>query len=114
MPDQRPAERSRTLAKRLIFGIFAFEAILPGVMLITTEEPRTYSWSMYSRSLATYRYVGVTHDRQEVDLDSAEVGRPWNAIHYGPQTLRMLCGRHSELDSVTRYYDGRFERSERC
>lgn len=104
----------RTFAKRLIFGIFAFEAILPGVMMITTEEPRTYSWSMYSKSLATYRYVGATHEDQEVVLDPAEVGGPWSAIHYGPQTLRLLCDRHPELDSVTRYYDGKVERTERC
>lgn len=106
---------NRTLTKRLIFGIFAFEAVLPGVMLITTQEPRTYSWSMYSQSLATYRYVGDTHGGRTVDLDPAEVGSPsWNAPRYGPQTLRLLCERHPELGSITRYVDGKVERSEQC
>lgn len=104
----------RTFAKLLLLGILGLEVTLPALVLITTKEPRTYSWSMYSRSLATYRYVGLTRDDQKVDLDPAEVGSPWNAIHYGPQTLRMICARHPELDSVTRYYDGKAERSERC
>lgn len=104
----------RTLAKVLLLGIFGLEVTLPAVMLITTKEPRTYSWSMYSRSLATYRYVGVTHDKQKLELDPAEVDSPWSAIHYGPQTPRLLCERHSELDSVMRYYDGKLERTERC
>lgn len=104
----------RTFAKLLLLGIFGFEVTLPAVMLIVMKEPRTYSWSMYSQSLAIYRYVGVTRDDQKVDLDPAEVGSPWSEIHYGPQTLRLLCERHPELDSITRYYDGKSERSERC
>lgn len=105
---------NRTGIKWLLVGIFVFELVLPAVMLVTTEEPRHYAWSMYSKSLAVYRYVGLTHDNREVVLDPAEVGRPWSDIHYGPQTMRLLCERHPELASITRTYDGDFERSERC
>ncbi|WP_028924795.1 hypothetical protein [Pseudonocardia acaciae] len=106
----------RTVAKRLLLGIFLLEAVVPAFLLVTTDPPRKFAWSMYANTPvpSVFRYVGVTPGNEKVMLDAAEVGSPWSSIHYGPETLRMLCERHAEVDSVIRYQDGRLERSERC
>jgi hypothetical protein len=104
----------RTVAKRLFLGIFVFEAVVPAIVLVTTEPPMHFAWGMYAHSPDVFRYIGVTNGNEKVTLDAGEVGSPWSSIHYGPETLRMLCERHSEMHSIARYQDGRLERSERC
>lgn len=103
---------NRALATRLLVGVFVIEAIVPAVMIATAE--RHFAWSMYSRSSTKYKYVGETYSKQLVDLDPAEVESPWNAIHYGPRTLRLLCEGHAEVSSITRYHGKRLEKVERC
>lgn len=98
----------------LILGILTFEIVLPAVMLIVSEPPRSYSWSMYTETSTNYRYVGTTRDDKKEVVDPAELGVPWNAIHYGVEGLEMLCERHAELGSIARYYNGKIERIERC
>lgn len=104
----------RTLAKQLLIGIVVFEAFLPVALMATFDHQRHFVWGMYSTASTKYRYVGVTRDSYQAVLGPAEVGSPWGAIHYGRRTLRLLCEGHAEVESVTRYYDKRLERTERC
>ncbi|MCE3550759.1 hypothetical protein LWC33_04730 [Pseudonocardia sp. RS11V-5] len=105
---------NRALASRLLVGVLALEIVVPAVSLATTSTPRHYAWSMFVESSTDYRYVGLTGDEAQVPLDPAEVGRPWSAIHYGPQTPQRLCALHPELTSVTRFYDADLESVQPC
>jgi hypothetical protein len=105
---------NRVLASRLLLGLLAVQVVVPAVSLATTSTPRHYAWSMFVESSTDYRYVGETADGTHVELDPAEVGRPWSAVHYGPQTPQRLCARHPELSSVTRFYDAEQESVQPC
>lgn len=105
---------NRTLVERILIGIFIIEAAVPAVLMATTAHQRYFAWSMYSASSTKYRYVGVAHYSRQLVLDPAEAGSPWNAIHYGPRTLQLLCAAYPEVNSITRYYGKRAERVEQC
>jgi hypothetical protein len=104
----------RNAMKLLLFGLLLFEIAMPVLMFSVSEPPRPYAWSMYTESSTKYRYIGVRRDNREISVSSSELGRPWSDIYYGPQALQLICKSHSEFASVTRYYDGKVERSERC
>jgi hypothetical protein len=104
----------RTAVSYLLMGILVLEVAIPAIGLTTSTPPRKYSWSMYVHSSTAYQYVGVKNDGQSIVLDPAEVGSPWKDIHYGSRTIKLLCEKHPGLYSITRNYDGNYERSQKC
>lgn len=105
---------NRTLARRLLAGVLALELLVPAVLVATTDPPRRFAWSMFVESRVVYAYTGTHADGSTVPLDPADAGGIWQDVHYGPQTLDLLCRAHPEVVRIARTYDGTIERSLTC
>jgi hypothetical protein len=105
---------NRTLTRRLLAGVFAVELLVPAVLVATTDPPRRFAWSMFVDSRTVYGYTGTRADGSSVVLDPADAGGIWQDVHYGPQTIALLCRAHPDVVQITRTYDGTFERGQAC
>lgn len=104
----------RTAVGWLLAGMVAVQVVVPAVGLLTTDPPRRYAWSMFVASSTTYAYAGERTDGTTRPLDPDQAGFPADAVHYGAAVPRLLCDRNPDLVTVTRTWDGRPERAERC